>query len=525
MDLNEKNHRAVAAIEIGTNSAHLLVSKFNDEGDFSILDSHKVVLRLGEALSADRCLSEDAIERTIIALKHMQSIASTYDPIYRVVATHATRSARNHQNLFQRIYDQTGLYVSLIAGEEEARLASLGMQEGLPLDEKTFLGVDIGGGSTEIIICKGDQISYVSSLDIGAVTLNKQFLLNSKIKKSHIKSLETEISIKLSSIRDEVKDLSFDCAVISSGSAKAVASIHSQEFLEEKLEDPNGYHFKSSDLDFLYHYIKKLKSPSTIEKNWNLDKDRAQIILSGSAILSQLTQLLDVKEWIVSSYGLKEGLALDTVSRIHGPFIKGSKDVRWKNILNLGRKYNINADYADKVTNIALEIFDQIGDRMPGYIREGNGVQISDRGILKAAAWLHECGKFIGFTKYHKHSLYLIANSRLMGFSEKERRLIGLVSRYQRKGKASPKNFECKDLTVKECKRINFLASILRIAAATNRSRQGFIKTIKLDWSPSKLDFILESTKKDMPEIDYCKVIQEKKMLEDLLEISIQPII
>ena len=511
----------IAAIEIGTNSAQLIISTFNDQGELTILDSHKAVLRLGEALSEEKMLSDQAITNTIIALKHMQSIAASYSPIYRVVATHATRLARNHKEFFQSIYDETGLYLSLIAGEEEARLTSLGMQEGLPLENKTFLGVDIGGGSTEIVICKGDQISYVTSLDIGSVILNKKFLSHDKIKKPHLKSLETEISLRLSSLRDDIKSFNFDCAVISSGAAKTIASIHSQEFLDEKLEDPNGYHLKREDIEFLHHTLKKFRSPEAIKNHWELDADRAKIILAGSSILTLLTQLLNVNEWIVSSDGLREGLVLDTISRLHGPLIKGSQDVRWKNILNLGRKYNINNLYADKVTHLSLEIFDQIGQKTPDYVRNGIGVQISDRGILKAAAWLHECGKFIGFPKYHKHSLYLIANSRLMGFSEKERRLIGLVCRFHRKGKANQKNFDCSDLNSKECKRVNYLASILRVAAAANRSRQGLIKTIHLRWDSSKLDFIIETTKKVVPEVDFYKLSQEKKLLEELLETHI----
>ena len=509
----------IAAIDIGTNSVHLLVATSNEDGHIRILDTDKAVLRLGEDLDADNMLIPSAFDKTIKALKHMQAIATSYQPIYRVVATHATRSARNHRDFFQKIYDESGIHVSLIDGEEEARLVSLGMQEGLALEGKTFLGVDIGGGSTEIIVCQDHRVLFVRSLELGAVSLNKSFLKGHSIKKEHIKNLEHEVQLKLGPLREHVGKLKFDCAVICSGAAKTLAQMHSQEFQEKKLEDANGYHLKAGEIKQLTKSLHKLRSPKHIKDQWNLDEDRADIILAGSSILNQISKLFAVDEWIISTYGVREGLVIDTIARLHGPKIKDFDDIRWKNILSLGKKFEINQDYAKQVSNLALEIFDQLDKIKPSYVKkEASGVQISDRGILKSAAWLHECGKFINYSKYHKHSLYLIANSRLMGFSQKERRMIGLVARFHRKGKANLKHYDCRELSGKNCKRINFLASILRIAAAANRTRQGHITSINIRKTGKNLEFVFRTTSEHAPEVDLYKISKEKKFFEEMIE-------
>ncbi|NRA44036.1 MAG: Ppx/GppA family phosphatase [Oligoflexales bacterium] len=517
--MSSPSSQPIAAIDIGTNSVHLLVAKSNEDGRISILDTDKAVLRLGEDLDEAGNLVPEAFTKTIQALKRMQAIAASYQPIYRVVATHATRSARNYKDFFQKIYDESSIHISLIDGEEEARLVSLGMQEGLALDDKTFLGVDIGGGSTEIIVCQDQKVRFVRSLELGAVTLNKRFLKGHSIKKEHIRNLEHEVELKLGPLRTHIKGLKFDCAVICSGAAKTLAQMHSQDFQEKKLEDANGYHLTAGDIKKLTKSIHRLRSPKHISEHWHLHEDRAHIILAGSSILNLIGKLFDVDEWIISTYGVREGLVIDTIARLHGPQIKGFDDVRWKNILSLSKKFAINDDYARQVTNLALEIFDQLGEKMPSYVKQdASGVQISDRGILRAAAWLHECGKFISYPRYHKHSLYLIANSRLMGFSQKERQMIGLVARFHRKGKANLKNYDCRELSGKDCKRINFLASILRIAAAANRTRQGCITNIELHQSEEGLEFIFITDSKHAPEVDLYKISKEKKFFEEVIE-------
>lgn len=511
----------IAAIDIGTNSIHLIIAKIESDKNFEILDSHKDLVRLGDAIDKDRLISDEAIEKTVSAILHMREIATTYQPTYRVVATHATRSARNYKELFQKIYDATGIYVSLIDGVEEARLVSLGMLSGLPLSEKTFLGIDIGGGSTEIIICNKNQIKYVTSLEIGTVTLNKKFLKNEKLKKADLECLSNEIDLRLAPIRS-CKNISFDCAVICSSAAKTLAQLQSAELSDTDLEDPNGYHLTSSEIHSKLKQIKKLGKPKKIKDVWDLDSHRAELLLAGTAILSKLSDFFTINEWIISTFGLREGLVLDTINRLQGTPLSGTEDIRWNNIQKLGQKYRVDENFATKVLKLALSLFDQLQPLAPIYIKKETGVQISDRGILKAAAWLHECGKFISFPKFHKNSYFLIAHSRLMGFSQKERQFIGLVARFHRKGKASRKSYYCSELYGNDIKRINYLASILRIASGANRSRQGNLENIKLEYVDNELKFMIKKLGNANPSVDLYKIDKEKSFLEEIIKIPIK---
>ena len=513
----------IAAIDIGTNSIHLVIAKTDQYGHMIQQDSDKEVVRLGEALDDSGNFTEEGIERAVNAIAHMKEIAMVHQPVFRVVATHATRVARNYLDLVGRVWQKTGLRISLIDGDEEARLVSLGMQWGLPLEDKTFLGVDIGGGSTEIVVCHKDQIYYVTSVELGAVTLNKKFLKGQTFDQVRIDKIAEEIDLKLSPLHPAFKNLRFDCAVICSGAAKTMAMMHAVDSGLEKPEDANGYHLSHQDISKLSNKVKKKKDPEKIRKYWDLESTRADIILAGSMILDSLTSLLNVKEWIVSSYGVREGLVHDTLQRLHKLPLEGFSNVRWNNILRLGERFQIDSDYAHSVTSMALSLYDQICPEQKNQkYSETSGVQVSDRSMLKAAAWLHECGKFLSFTRFHKHSHYMIANSRLMGFSHRERRMIGLIARYHRKGRAGKKSYDCSDLTSDERAKINLLSGFLRIAAAANRSRQKAISTIRVERSGTGLKFVIEPSGPGKGRVEITKMTRDKALLEEQLGQGIQ---
>ena len=197
MTLNKTKETIIAAIDIGTNSAHLVIASIDEQEHLTILDTYKTILRLGDELSDSKQLSEDAINKTIVSIQQMKEIASSYNPIYRAVATYAARSARNYLQFINEIYKKTNIEVSIIDGIEEARLISLGMLSSLQLNDKNFLSLDIGGGSTEISICHNEKVKYITSLPLGCVTLSKRYLYpkGNFIKSQSILSLEKKISI------------------------------------------------------------------------------------------------------------------------------------------------------------------------------------------------------------------------------------------------------------------------------------------------------------------------------------------
>lgn len=511
----------LAVVDLGTNSAQLLVARVEHHHSIHVLDHHKITLRLGSALGPDRIFSKETIAVTVEAFKQMKAIAQVHDPIYRAVATHACRLAKNHHALFMAIYDATGIEVELIDGLEEARLISLGIRSGISTGNKTFLGVDCGGGSTEVIICKNRDIKFMTSLDLGAVLLTDKFQLQQP-NSSRIFAMRSHIIDKLEPLRPELEGLSFEYAIASSSMAKNLAVIHNScQTAPKKLFDLNGYRLPAADLYKIFQDLLTIGSADRIGAKYDLEPKKADIMLAGAAIITEVSKFFNVDSWIISTSALREGVILDTLDRLTNSDKKNeiTKDIRWQSIRVLGKKTAIDTEYADRVMRFALKIFDSLTDvaKLPSTVG-----QFSNRELLKAAAWLHECGKFLSFPRFHRHSHYLIVHSRLLGFSQHERHLIGLITRYHRKGKASKDDEDCQELTDKEIRKINILAGILKLATALNRTRRENITDVNILKQAGNIVVKLSHDGSDCAKVNFDRAEKAAKFLCQVIEKPIE---
>ncbi|MBC61266.1 MAG: hypothetical protein CMP11_02320 [Zetaproteobacteria bacterium] len=522
----EKDSQIIAAIDVGSNSIHLVVAQIDDSNNLQVLDTDKTSVRLGGALDAEKRINKQAVQKTVEAITHMKEIAAVHEPNFRAVATHAVRSATNQLELIQEIKKVSGIDVAIIDGIEEARLISLGMLIGLPLDKKTFLGVDVGGGSTEFIVTCNESIKYVSSLQLGAVTLSQRFLYEDKIdglkpKKSDVVLMERYAAMQLAPVCSEVNKTSFDTAVISSGAAKTLALIHAKEQSQPLLLDPNGYVLTVEAINSIYNKIKSLRSPSAIKSQWGLDQARSEIILAGVCVLNLISNLLGVKKWVVSGFALREGLVLDTYRRLRksSTNYRDGFDIRWNSILSLGKRCQIDTHQAEQVLKHSLSLYKGLEDSKVDTYDDDDDSLLSNRELLRAGSQLHECGKFISQQRFHHHSFYIISNSRLLGFSQKERLIIGLIARFWRKGTLRLIREDYKFLSARDVDRIQLLSSLIRIAVAGNRTRKGLIDNLYL--SKIKSDFYLHIKLKNpkIPiRVDFQKIETEKSVLEKILQ-------
>lgn len=519
---NNSNNITIAAIDIGTNSAHLVIANIDSKSNIDIKDTYKEVLKLGTLINpVTNELSDEGISRTIAALSHMLEIAKKYNPVFRAVCTHAIRSTRNFNTVLDKLINETQIHIEAIDGIEEARLSSLGMQFGLNLRNKRFLGVDIGGGSTELALIDKGTVKYTTSIQLGSVVLTHKFLNKKNITKSDIKQLETLIQNHLGPRFEEFSKLKYDYAVCCSGAAKALASIDSTLFNKQTLSDANGYKLTHSNLEKITDNIQRIKIPNLISKTWKIEKDRSDIILAGSAIILQISKLLNAKEWLVSTSGLREGLLLDTLTRIKSTHSGLNSiietDTRWQSVLHLGEKLRIDQKHAKRTLKFSLQLYRDLKSCLEREKKTKN-IFLPKLEILKAAAWLHECGQFVSFPRYHHHSAYLIFNGRISGYTQKERQMIGLVARFHRKGEASSKHPDCKSLTKSELKIVNFLASIIRIAVAANRTKRELIERIEIDTSQETVSIKLKKTTKNSAIVELNKIIKEKEFLEKTIK-------
>jgi exopolyphosphatase/guanosine-5'-triphosphate,3'-diphosphate pyrophosphatase len=501
----------IASIDIGTNSAHMVVAEIDHVGEMRILDSDKVNLRLGKAIDETGNLTSDGVLRTVEALRHMNEIASTYKPIYRAVATHATREAKNHKQLIQGIENATGIHVELIDGIEEARLVFLGMRYGLSLNNLPCLAVDIGGGSTEIIVARDDQIDFVSSFKLGCVTLTDKHF-SKKYDADGLRKMREHITSRLAPLQAEARRYSYQRALASSGTAKALAFLHARKFCGIDMSDPNGYTIPRDDLLKMVAQLETWLTPQKIKDELGLDSARAEIILPGAIILAELTKIFKVSEWTVTSFGLREGIVADTFYRTYGQSSADLPDIQWNSVLQFAKRLQINEIHALKVKKLALRIFDQMSEiEKPTVSLVERDL---DRKLLKAAAYLREAGKFVSSPQYHKHSQYIISNSRLPGFTESERTVMGLIARHQRKGVLPPDIKGYDDLTPADFQRARFLSGIVRLAAALDRTRQNRVHDVEVRSENGALIFTILHDAERFPDVELFKAALEKSSLE-----------
>ncbi len=496
-----------AAIDLGTNSAHLVIANMSKPGELLILETEKIKLRLGRAIDKYGNITEDGILRATDAIAHMVEIAKSYDAHIRAVATHATREASNHQELIQSVKKSTGIMVELIDGIEEARLSYLGMRHGLVLNDITCLGIDIGGGSTEISIARDDDTDYMGSFKLGAVNLTDRYLSNGTTDKA-IAKLVDHIKMRLAPISRHIVDMDFQRAVASSGTAKALAVIHSKLIHNEDLNDPNGYEIPDVDLRRIIGELTSLATPKLIAKKTGIDISRAEIILAGAIILGEISKKFGVFKWVITTYGLREGIVADTMRRSRG---KSNKlpDVQWHSIQTFAERCNIRGSHHIHVTKLATSIYDALAKDVidPSLLPQF-------RRYLKSAAFLHEVGKFISEPSFHKHSMYLISNSRIPGFTEWERNFMGLIARYQRKKPPAAQDRQCKTLAPKYLKYLCFCSGILRLATALDRSRQTKITDIAVTCDLQSINLSLTLAKGYRAVVELRKAELEKANIE-----------
>ena len=478
--------KIVAALDIGSNSIHLAIAEIDAGGHLTLLDTHKEVVRLGRAIAqaADDSIDRVAMDLAIKTLATMKEICAAYEATIRAVATHATRAASNHEEFLAEIERVTGIHVEIIDGDEEARLTFLGMRCGLPLDNQLVVGVDVGGGSTEIIIAKANRIHFVTSLKVGAVTMTELYFQSGEFSAEGVQRLRAEVMMALAPIVTEARSHKFTLAVASSGTAKALAAMTYMSQTNLQASNINGFRFTEDDIDAIERRLVKLGTPVKIKNFYGVDTKRADIILAGTCILKTVGEMLGIHEWIASDYGLREGLAMDTFSRQHVTAVNFS-DIRWKSALACARKYGVAKPSARHVRRLAVAIYRQIEPRF--FSGRDDDFREANVQLLQTAAFLAEVGKYVSYSKRHTHSAYILSEGSLLGYSQEEKHLMSYIVRFSRKRIATVEEDARLESIRGNIERVNVLAACLRCAAALNRTRRNHVKRVSFSFAGDSL--------------------------------------
>ena len=461
-----------AAIDVGTNSFHLVVARVSPSGGLEILCRDKEVVRLGSGSGDMRLLTAEAIDRGIGALRGLVKTAASYGATVRAVATSAVREAENRREFLDRAVAEAGIDVEVVSGTEEARLIHLGVVQALSVFDRRILLVDIGGGSTELLIGWGDKPLGVRSVKLGHVRLTERFFPGGVADAAAVRHCRAYVRSFLAPVGHDLLPFGYELAVGSSGTIATVA-----QMAEHRRGGPgdrwvNNVSFSRSELAEVAAAVLSAPTPEARRSIGGLDDRRADVIVAGTLLLEGVFECFEVPSLTVSGYALREGVLLD---RVHagggGDAFWHLSDIRRESVLRIAEDYEEERPHVQQVTDLALQLFDALaGDY---------GLGLYERDLLEAAGMLHNVGRFISRGAHHKHSYYVIRSSdRLLGFTEREVELIALVARYQRKALPKTNHPEFAALDAVDRRRVRLLAGILRVAIALDRTRAGAVERV-----------------------------------------------
>lgn len=463
----------IAAIDIGTNSIHMIVVQVRQDLSFEVIDREKDMVRLGAGGLDGRSLTPSAMSTALQTLTKFRRLAESrkVDEIL-AAATSATREADNGGDFIAEVRRQIGIRIRVISGTEEARLIHLAACYGVDVGASTAVAIDIGGGSVEVTLGTASRIAQGKSFKVGVIRLTERFVKSDPLAGHHERRLVKHLNREMGVHLDQLTKSGFDRVIGTSGTILSLGALALSEG-PGQAGDLRNRRVSAKAL----HRVRKSLVQANIEERLQmpgLDPRRADLSVAGSVLLDTILRRLGAGELTLCDLALREGLVLDYIHR-NGARIKKVErypDVRRRSVIELAERCRYWADHAQQVARLALGIFDQT--------RSVHRLAEREREWLEYAALLHDIGVHISYDRHHRHSYYLIKNGGLRGFEPQEIEVIALVARYHRQGTPKKSHDGYGDLGRAERTTVRVLAAIVRLAEGLDRSHAQALTGIDL---------------------------------------------
>ncbi len=398
-------YATLAAIDLGSNSFHLEIARVINDQIFP-LDTLREPIRLASGLTPDKQLTEETQQRALECLTRFgERLRQLPQSAVRAVGTNSLRVAKNSQEFLQRAEAALGFPIEVIAGREEARLIYLGVANNLPPSPERRLVVDIGGGSTELIIGSGTQPEKLESLYMGCVSYTLRFFPDGAITKKSLAAAELAARNELQSIVSEYSNEFWSEAIGSSGTARTLAGILQRNGWSDGSITQEG-------LISLRNHLLKIGDTSQLDK-LGFRADRMQVLPGGFAIMHAIMTELDIPRLTTSRFALRDGILHDLLGRFH------DHDVRDVTVNNFMQRYQVDLAQSQRVESLAQSLLNELTANLTGK-------RDAHHKMLGWAARLHEIGLSIAHSGHHKHAAYILSNADMPGFSNDEQ---GALSR------------------------------------------------------------------------------------------------
>lgn len=441
------------------------------DGRIRIVDELKAAPRLGSGVDMQGIMSEASIRQAVDALHRMTTLArqSGAERI-EAVATSAVRDAINGKGFLDLIRRECGLRVRVLQGEDEARLAFRSALAHFDLGKNRAVVMDIGGGSLELATSAGGLLDQLASFPFGAIRMTEQFL-GARPSRKDVRRLRKFVRADIRKALP-LKDWRRAQLICSGGTFTNLAGMYL--YRRGHASAAGKVHGTRVPREEVEHLIDLLQTASPDERSTirGLNPGRADIILGGLCVAAEVMARIEARDLVVSGYGIREGLLLESARVQAQPADPGA--ARARSVRTLAERCHYEAPHARQVQALALQLFDAIGTRL--------GMTSTDREILADAALLHDVGYHINYDQHHKHSFHLILHADLLGMSPEEQVLVANVARYHRGSEPRAKHASFGALDPEARRRVEILSGILRVADGFDRGHVGAVGQLKVRW-------------------------------------------
>jgi exopolyphosphatase/guanosine-5'-triphosphate,3'-diphosphate pyrophosphatase len=504
----------LAAIDIGTNSIHMVIARATRTASFEIIEREREVVQIGRGSFRDGRLRADAVRRTILSLTRFAELARRRqaDRIL-CTATAAVREARNGGEFLRAAREASGVRPRVIPPDEEARLIWLGIRSAVQLDERPMLFVDIGGGSVQLAVGNRDALACTAAARLGALRLTETRLDGDPPTRGELQALRRHI-------RREAKPMIATVAAHrpvrllgSSGAIHALAEAAWREETGGPIPQLNGHVLATESLARLVRRLERMDRAGR-EAVPGIDSARAEIIVPGALVLLHVLEAMDAPGIVISDFGVREGLVSDYL-RTHAREIAELgpvEDLRLRSVVALVGKFLPDLRHSQHIARLALALFDGL--------RAVHGLGPRERELLHYAALLHDVGAVLGYDRHGEHSYYIIRNGQLRGLAAGEIAVIASVARYHGKARPRKRDDGLRELGKADVRTVRWLAAILRIVEGLDRSHYQLVRGLRVARRRKSLSLIVDTRTEAVLELWAAR--RRTGLLEDLAGVRVR---
>ncbi len=470
----------IAALDLGSNSFHLLVADAHPDGSFEAIATDKEMLRLGTAVASTGRIGVELAGAAVEVVKRFVALAESNGAQEMVAcATSAFREASDSVRVVERIESECKVKVRVISGREEARLIFEAVRASVVIDPSPGLAMDLGGGSLELMVGDGRGLAWAASLKLGVARLTAQHVRRDPPSGDDIRAVSDAVGLALGRVAGQIGPLGPKTAIFSSGTLKTLLGLAAQRRDGWYPTSLNQLSVSATDLRKLRDDIISM----TAEERASLpgvDARRADLLPAGAILACRVLADLGIDEAVGCEWALREGMVLDAIGRHNrSDWDPDPRSMRRESVINLARRYGWNEAHSCKVARLSTELFD--GTR-PLHDLDG-----TDRELLEYGALLHDVGEHVSNDRHEQHSAYLIANGKLRGFRPEEVDVLACLGRFHKRG--SPKaSFEAFGrLPAPIRRRVVQMVALLQVADGLDRSHGGPVRAISVKVEPKKV--------------------------------------